>query len=94
MMLKLGRSSSAGIGPGPLTVPLSTMVPIPWASLMVALVAFVKFTKNCSLPSNVPSLVMVTGTVMVTTPTPAAKFRVPLVAVKSLPLVAVSPAVA
>ena len=78
--------------PGP--VPSSVMVPTPWLSAMVALTGADRLTKNCSLPSKVPSLVMVTGTVMVMVVTPAAKFSVPLVATKSVPEVAVSPAVA
>ena len=62
---------------------------------MVALVALNRFTRNRSLPSKMVSLRMPTGTVTVMDDTPAAKFSVVVfTAVKSVPLVAVSPAVA
>ena len=73
---------------------MSRIVPTPCASLIVALVAPLKFTKNCSEPSKTVSLRRVTGMVMVMLPTPAAKFSVPFATVKSAPLVAVSFAVA
>ena len=62
------------------------------SSAIVALTAALSTTVKVSLPSKIVSLRI--GTVIVRLVTPAAKFSVPLVAVKSAPAVAVPLAVA
>ena len=62
----------------PLPVPSSLMVPTPWASEILALVALARLTLKDSEPSKTLSLLMVTE--MTWEVSPAAKFRVPAVA--------------
>src|SRR4051812_48932345 len=78
------------VGPG--ATSSFRMVPTPCAVPSSALVGFVRFTRNVSSGSDVVS--PFTRTVIVCAVTPGAKVRVPLVAVKSLPPVAVPSAVA
>ena len=66
----------------------SLMVPTPWASLMVAPVAPERLTLKLSLPSNTPSLLMVTTMVLVVSP--GRKLSVPALPVKSLAAPAVA----
>ena len=74
-MEKAGRSSSVP----PVPVPSSVIVPTPVASVIVALVAPLRLTSKDSLPSKTVSWLMVT--VMDFVVSPAAKVRVPAVAV-------------
>lgn len=74
------------------TMSSSVMVPVAWLSAMVAFVGLVRLTTKVSGPSEIVSFV--TGTVTVAVVRPAAIEAVPETAVKSVPDVAVAPAVA
>ncbi len=71
---------------------LSTIVPVPWASAMVALEELTRSTKYVSAVSSSRSAL--TGTVTCLVVSPGSKSSVPLVASKSAGLAAVSSEVA